>query len=79
MNHLLKNETTNIREKGFFSTCLGDARNSFVCSNDMGEVAAIVLLEGPERHADRFYDITGPEPQSMYEVRCINPVSYSSD
>ena len=68
MNHLLKNEAENIKQKGYFATCLGDMRNSFVCSNDMGEVAAAVLLQGPERHADRYYDITGPTPQSMYEV-----------
>merc|ERR1712097_58862 len=24
--------------------------------------------EGPEKHANKFYDITGPEPQSMYEI-----------
>ena len=23
---------------------------------------------GPERHANKFYDITGPQPQSMHEV-----------
>lgn len=68
MNHLLKNETDNIQNSGFFSTCLGDCKNSFVCTNDMGEVAATCLVEGPERHANKFYDITGPEPQSMYEV-----------
>merc|ERR1712174_3070 len=25
-------------------------------------------MGGPEKHANKFYDITGPEPQSMYEV-----------
>merc|ERR1712183_6235 len=68
MNHLLKNEVDNINKEGFFSTCLGDCKNSFVCTNDMGEVAATCLMEGPERHANKFYDITGPEAQSMYEV-----------
>merc|ERR1712070_1233884 len=24
--------------------------------------------DGPERHANKFYDITGPEPQSMFEI-----------
>jgi len=68
MNHLLKNETESIEKNGFFSTCLGDCKNSFVCANDMGEAAATCLLEGPERHANKFYEITGPEPQSMYEI-----------
>ena len=68
MNHLLKNETDNIRQEGFFSSCLGDCKNSFVCANDMGEAAAVCLAEGPDRHSNKFYDITGPEPQSMYEI-----------
>jgi len=68
MNHLLKNEVDNINQEGFFSTCLGDCKNSFVCTNDMGEAAATCLMEGPERHANKFYDITGPEAQSMHEI-----------
>ena len=68
MNHLLKNETDNIQKEGYFSTCLGDTKNSFVCANDMGEAAATCLVEGPERHSNKFYDITGPEAQSMHEI-----------
>merc|ERR1719359_165761 len=68
MNHLLKNETENIAERGFFEQPLGGCKNSFVCPNDQGEVAALCLLEGPEKHADKFYDITGPEPISHYEM-----------
>jgi len=26
------------------------------------------LTEGPEKHADKFYDITGPQPQNMDEI-----------
>lgn len=68
MNHLLKNETDNIEREGYFSTCLGECKNSFVCTNDMGEAAAVCLLEGPARHANKFYDVTGPEAQSMREI-----------
>jgi len=68
MNHLLKNEQENISERGFFASPLGDCKNSFVCPNDMGEVAAQCLLEGPKRHANKFYDITGPQAQSMHEI-----------
>jgi uncharacterized protein YbjT (DUF2867 family) len=67
MNHLLKNEQENIKN-GFFESPLGDCRNSFVAANDMAEAAVVCMMEGPERHANKFYDITGPEPQSMYEV-----------
>merc|ERR1712194_66156 len=67
MNHLLKNEQENI-SNGFFESPLGDCRNSFVAANDMAEAAVLCMTEGPGRHANKFYDITGPEPQSMYEV-----------
>jgi len=67
MNHLLKNEVENIK-KGFFSSPLGSCRNSFVSACDQGEAAAVCLMEGPEKHANKFYDITGPQPQNMYEV-----------
>jgi len=67
MNHLLKNEVENIKN-GFFCSPLGDCKNSFVSPCDQGEAAALCLIEGPEKHADKFYDITGAEPQSMHEV-----------
>jgi len=68
MNHLLKNEKDLIQKEGAFNSPLGDCKNSFVCTNDIGEAAATVLLEGPELHANKFYDVTGPQAQSMYEV-----------
>lgn len=68
MNHLLKTETENIDKHGFFSNPLGDSRNSLVCTNDIGEAAAVCLTQGPARHANKFYDLTGPEPQTMQEI-----------
>eukprot|EP00747_Dinoflagellata_sp_TGD_P170325 gnl/TRDRNA2_/TRDRNA2_201614_c0_seq1.p1 gnl/TRDRNA2_/TRDRNA2_201614_c0~~gnl/TRDRNA2_/TRDRNA2_201614_c0_seq1.p1 ORF type:complete len:325 (+),score=72.18 gnl/TRDRNA2_/TRDRNA2_201614_c0_seq1:50-1024(+) len=68
MNHLLKTDVENIDKEGWFSNPLGDTRNSFVCTNDIGEAAALCLEEGPEKHANKFYDLTGPEPQSMAEI-----------
>jgi uncharacterized protein YbjT (DUF2867 family) len=65
MNHLLKNEQENISERGYFESPLGSCRNSFVATNDMAEAAVLCMEEGPEKHANKFYDITGPEPQSM--------------
>ena len=58
----------NIKEHGFMELPLGECKNSFVCPNDMGEAATVCLLEGPEVHANKFYDICGPVPQSMHEV-----------
>ena len=66
--HLLKTEMENILNHGFFKCPLGVCRNSFVSTNDVGELAAVTLLEGPEKHGDKFYDVTGPAPQNMHEV-----------
>jgi len=68
MNHLLKTDTEQIDKEGWFSNPLGKMRNSFVCTNDIAEAAVVCINEGPERHANKFYDITGPEPQSMEEI-----------
>jgi len=68
MNHLLKTDCESIADEGWFSNPLGGARNSFVATRDIAEAAAVVLAEGPERHGDKFYDLTGPEPQTMAEI-----------
>jgi len=68
MNHLLKTDVANIDGEGWFSNPLGKTRNSFVCTNDIGEAAAVVIQQGPRRHVNKFYDLTGPQPQSMAEI-----------
>ncbi len=68
MNHLLKTDSESIAKDGWFSNPLGNARNSFVATRDIAEAAAVVLREGPEKHGDKFYDLTGPEPQTMAEI-----------
>ncbi|MEH0020636.1 MAG: NAD(P)H-binding protein [Desulfobacter sp.] len=68
MNHLLKTDCENIDKEGWFTNPLGNARNSFVATRDIAEAAAVILTEGPEKHRDKFYDITGPEPQTMAEI-----------
>lgn len=68
MNHLLKTDCENIDSEGWFSNPLGAARNSFVATRDIATAAAVLLTEGPEKHANKFYDITGPEPQTMEEI-----------
>ena len=42
--------------------------NSFPSAYDQGEAAAIYLLVGLEKHTNKFYDVTGPQPQNMHEV-----------
>ena len=68
MNHLLKTDCDNIAENGWFTNPLGNARNSFVCTQDIAQAAAVILEQGPELHSNKFYDITGPEPQTMAEI-----------
>jgi len=68
MNHLLKTDCESIDSEGWFSNPLGDATNSFVATRDIATAASVVLSQGPEQHANKFYDITGPEPQSMAEI-----------
>jgi len=68
MNHLLKTDADQIRSEGWFSNPLGNTRNSFIATRDIAEAAATVLMEGPERHGNKFYDLTGPEPQTMAEI-----------
>jgi len=54
MNHLLKTDIETIAGEGWFSNPLGSSRNSFVATRDIAEAAAVVLTQGPERHADKF-------------------------
>jgi len=68
MNHLLKTDCENIDAEGWFSNPLGTAQNSFVATRDIATAAAVVIKEGPDKHANKFYDITGPEPQSMDDI-----------
>lgn len=68
MNHLLKTDCETIEGEGWFSNPVGDMRNSFVATRDIALALAVVLTEGPERHANKFYDIPGPAPQSMSEI-----------
>jgi len=68
MNHLIKNETENIDKEGFFKSPLGNTKNSFTCTNDLGEVVAMLLKGGATLYGNKFYDITGPEPHSMHDV-----------
>ncbi len=68
MNHLLKTDCDSIANEGWFSNPLGPARNSFVATRDIATAAAVVLTEGPAKHSNKFYDITGPEPQTMEEI-----------
>jgi uncharacterized protein YbjT (DUF2867 family) len=44
-----------IKETHCISTLCGDAKQGWVCTKDIGEVAATVLREGPEKHNGKDY------------------------
>ena len=79
MNHLLKNELESIKSKGTFTSPLGECKNSFVSCNDMAEAAVRCLVEGPERHGDKYYDICGAQSTSMHEVANILTKALATD
>ncbi|NKB60682.1 MAG: NAD(P)H-binding protein [Gammaproteobacteria bacterium] len=68
MNHLLKTDCDNINAEGWFTNPLGAAKNSFVATRDIAEAAAVIFNEGAAKHSNKFYDITGPIPQSMEDI-----------
>ncbi|KAG2379507.1 hypothetical protein C9374_006624 [Naegleria lovaniensis] len=43
-------------------------RISFIDTRDIGEAAATILTENPEKHSGRSYELTGPEALSWDEV-----------
>lgn len=48
-------------ERGRLVTNLGDGRTAYVARDDCAAVAAAVLRSGPDDHAGRTLDVTGPE------------------
>ena len=46
----------------------GDGKVGAVARDDIGEVAAAVLLEQDDRHGGRTYDLTGPEALSFHDT-----------
>merc|ERR1712157_564783 len=85
MNHLLKTEAENIgaigsKEPGFFSSPLGDMRNSFVSTADIAEVAAKVVedlskalgkpVEYRPQSMEQFEKDFGPARAGIFEYLC---------
>jgi len=68
MNHLLKTEIDNIKQNNIFSFPLAEVRNSFVSTNDMGEIASKCIIEGPKVHGNKSFEITGATSQNGHEI-----------
>nr|WP_135828430.1 nitroreductase/quinone reductase family protein [Halorussus halobius] len=69
MQNLLEVHRADIVEHGEIFVPAGDGKTSFVDARDIGEAAAIVLTESG--HANRAYDLTGPEALDYEEVATI--------
>ena len=80
MQNLLEVHRRDVVEHDEIFVPAGDGRTSFVDARDIGEAAAVVLTESG--HANRAYDLTGPEALHYGEVATIfsdvldRPVSY---
>jgi uncharacterized protein YbjT (DUF2867 family) len=53
---------------GIYPVFSGDGRAAPVSNEDMGRTAAVLLAEGPNRHAGKSYRPTGPELLSAQEM-----------
>ena len=69
MQNLLEVHRPDVVEHGEIFVPAGDGKTSFVDARDIGEAAAIVLTESG--HANRAYDLTGPEALDYEEVSTI--------
>jgi uncharacterized protein YbjT (DUF2867 family) len=80
MQNLLEVHRRDIVERDEIFVPAGDGKTSFVDARDIGEVAAIVLTK--PGHANRAYDLTGPEALDYEEVATVfsdvldRPISY---
>ena len=59
-----------VGDDGILRGPAGDGRAAFVARADIARVATVVLSD-PEAHADRTYDLTGPEAISLDEVATV--------
>lgn len=56
---------------GIYPVISGDGRAAPVSNEDMGRTAAVLLAEGPERHAGKSYRPTGPQLLNAREMAAI--------
>jgi NAD(P)H dehydrogenase (quinone) len=60
--------TANFVRSGAWGGHAGTGRVTLIDSRDVAAVFAVILSEGPERHAGKIYDISGPTAVTMDEV-----------
>jgi uncharacterized protein YbjT (DUF2867 family) len=67
MQNLLGFAST-LHADGKFYFDLGSARLAMVDVRDIGELAARVLMDDPQRHHQKIYTVTGPESITMHQA-----------
>jgi uncharacterized protein YbjT (DUF2867 family) len=58
----------NFARSGAWGGTAGTGRVALIDSRDVAAVFAVILTEGPQRHAGKIYDISGPTAVTMDEV-----------
>jgi uncharacterized protein YbjT (DUF2867 family) len=58
----------NFMRAGAWGGTAGTGRVALIDSRDVAAVFAVILTEGPQRHAGKIYDISGPTAVTMDEV-----------
>ena len=64
---MLKLASNSVRSGAWGGTA-GAGRVALIDSHDVAEVSAVILTEGPQRHAGKIYDLSGPAAVTMDEV-----------
>jgi NAD(P)H dehydrogenase (quinone) len=59
---------SNFVRSGAWGGTAGAGRVALIDSRDVAAVSAVILTEGPQRHAGKIYDISGPAAVTMDEV-----------
>jgi uncharacterized protein YbjT (DUF2867 family) len=59
---------SNFVRSGAWGGTAGAGRVALIDSRDVAAVSAVILTEGPQRHAGKTYDISGPAAVTMDEV-----------
>ena len=73
---------SNFVPKGVWGGAAEDGQISPIDTRDVAACAAMVLLEGAERHGRKIYDLTGPAPVTMDDMAALlaqglgRPVAY---
>ncbi len=67
MQNILAYMAPSIREQGAFYAAMGNARTSFVDARDIAAAAARIL-NAPEEHTGKIYELNGPEAVTYSEL-----------